>query len=135
MPGKCRCRDALGFLAYGLPARTRAGPGLGQPLAKPAGNRLVRQPGCLALDFRLENRLQRRTEARQRPGAQMALEALAHRSAARQATRLEHRGFQVAALRGMGGHEMELVGMTLQGAHELHRIAASRWSSCASPSR
>src|SRR6266481_829526 len=54
----------------------------------------------------------------------MALEALAHRPAARQAARLEHRAFQVAVLGGMAGHEMELVGMALQGAHELHRIAA-----------
>ncbi len=56
----------------------------------------------------------------------MALEALAHRSTARQAARLEHRSFQVAAFRDMASHEMELVGMALQGADELHRIAALR---------
>jgi hypothetical protein len=46
----------------------------------------------------------------------MALEALAHRPTARQAARLEHRSFQGAAFRDMASHEMELVGMALQGA-------------------
>src|SRR5258708_36009557 len=54
----------------------------------------------------------------------MALEALAHRPAARQATRLEHRAFQAAAVGGVAGHEMELVGMALQSAHQLHGVAA-----------
>ncbi len=59
----------------------------------------------------------------------MALEALPHRPAARQAARLEHGAFErPAALAiksgGMAGHEMELVGMALQRADELDGVAA-----------
>ena len=58
----------------------------------------------------------------QRP--QMVLEAPPHRAAARQAARLEHRRLEVAALGDVARHQMELVGMALQGAHQLHGIAA-----------
>src|SRR4029450_1587720 len=59
----------------------------------------------------------------------MAFEALAHRATARQATRLEHRPFEIAAPLSIKSgsvtrHQVELVGVALQGAHELHGVAA-----------
>ena len=53
----------------------------------------------------------------------MPLEALPHRAAARQAARPEHRALEAAAP-GVAGDEVELIGMALQRAHELHRVAA-----------
>src|SRR5262245_3745641 len=54
----------------------------------------------------------------------MPFEALTHRAAPRQPARLEHRALETSAIGRMAGHQVELVGMALQSAHELHGIAA-----------
>ena len=54
----------------------------------------------------------------------MALESLAHRPAARQAACLEHRAFEIASFGDVARHQVKLVRVALQRAHELHGIAA-----------
>src|SRR5439155_12571483 len=104
-----RC-DLLPERRLVLTSRARLTGELGEAETQPPRDHLVRLGGALAFDLGVEDAHHGGAQSRQRPGAQVPLEALTHRPAARQATRLEQRGLEVAAGVGVSRYQVELIG-------------------------